>query len=66
MRPGAVAGMADIFLANAGNVDVRLPARLDLPRACTLADGINGYTLAYGREGICAPTPSIRLASRAL
>ncbi|MGO4703322.1 DUF3142 domain-containing protein [Dyella sp. 2RAB6] len=48
-QPGAVAGAADIVLRNDGEVDARLPSRIDLPAACSIADGVNGYAL--GQQG---------------
>ncbi|MGH7813642.1 MAG: hypothetical protein ACREQI_06525 [Candidatus Binataceae bacterium] len=44
--------MSNIVLINAGDVDGKLPARIDLPASCTVADGINGYTLGYDRSGL--------------
>jgi len=46
-QPGAAPGAADIVLRNDGEVDVRVPARIELPASCTIADGVNGYALAY-------------------
>ena len=38
-----------VVLQNTGEVDVVLPARVNLPKTCTYADGVraNGYTLQY-------------------
>lgn len=46
-QPGATPGAMDIVLRNDGEVDARLPARIGLPVGCTIADGVNGYVLAY-------------------
>lgn len=46
-QPGAAPGAVDVVLRNDGDVDVRLPARIELPAGCAIADGINGYALAY-------------------
>jgi hypothetical protein len=45
-RPGFAAGALDIVLFNTGEADSTLPAEIDLPQGCKLADGVNGYTLA--------------------
>jgi hypothetical protein len=44
-QPGAAPGAADVVLRNDGDVDARLPARIELPAACSIADGVNGYVL---------------------
>lgn len=49
-QPGAAPGAQDLVLRNDGEVDARLPARIELPAGCTIADGVNGYALAY-RQG---------------
>lgn len=46
-QPGAAPGAADIVLRNDGETDARLPARIGLPAGCAVADGVNGYALAY-------------------
>lgn len=46
-QPGAVAGAVDVVLRNDRDVDVRLPTRVGLPASCSIADGVNGYALAY-------------------
>ena len=46
-QPGATPGAANVVLRNDGEVDARLPARIELPPGCTIADGVNGYALAY-------------------
>lgn len=38
-------------LANRGNADTALPFTVRLDATCSAADGINGYTLEYDREG---------------
>jgi hypothetical protein len=45
-------GMSNIGLVNQGEVDGVLPTRIDLPPLCTIADGINGYTLAHSQSGL--------------
>jgi Protein of unknown function (DUF3142) len=40
-------GMVTITLINPGEVDALLPRQLALPADCTIADGINGFTLAH-------------------
>jgi uncharacterized protein DUF3142 len=45
-------GMSNIVLVNQGEVDGVLPPRIDLPPSCTIADGINGYTLAHSQSGL--------------
>ncbi|WP_448189283.1 DUF3142 domain-containing protein [Azospirillum sp. sgz301742] len=59
-RATATPGLADIVLANAGDIDADLPRSVVLDDSCTLADGINGYrlrrdgkhpTLESSREG---------------
>ncbi len=45
-------GMSNIVLVNHGDVDGGLPQRIDLPASCTIADGINGYTLAHSQSGL--------------
>jgi hypothetical protein len=51
-RPGAVPGLTDIVLENTSDIDAPLPSSLDLPRDCTLADGVNGYTFSESGKGI--------------
>ncbi|WZB74503.1 DUF3142 domain-containing protein [Achromobacter insuavis] len=48
--PGA-GGARDVRLANRGNADTALPFTVRLDATCSGADGINGYTLEYDREG---------------
>lgn len=48
-QPGAAPGAVDIVLRNDGEVDGRLPGRIRLPAGCTVADGVNGYVLAYAK-----------------
>jgi hypothetical protein len=45
-------GMSDIVLINEGDTDATLPPRIDLPPACTIADGVNGYTLDRTESGL--------------
>jgi len=45
-------GMSNIVLINEGDTDGTLPARIDLPRACTIADGVNGYRLDRTDSGL--------------
>lgn len=44
----AVPGVSDLVLVNPGEVDAELPRLIELPAACRLADGVNGYALAAG------------------
>ncbi|QWT18325.1 DUF3142 domain-containing protein [Bacillus sp. NP157] len=39
-------GASDILLENPASADAQAPARIDLPRGCELADGIDGYRIA--------------------
>lgn len=48
--PGA-GGARDVRLANRGNADTALPFTVRLDATCSAADGINGYTLEYDRDG---------------
>jgi hypothetical protein len=48
VRPGATAGMNLLVLSNTGDRDADLPRRIELPSACTIGDGANGYTLEAG------------------
>jgi hypothetical protein len=52
VEKSAIPGMNNIVLINQGDVDGGLPQRIDLPRSCTIADGINGYTLAHSQSGL--------------
>jgi hypothetical protein len=49
-RPDTATGARDIVLTDDAEVDAWLPHWIDLPRNCTAADGINGYSL--GANGI--------------
>ncbi len=44
-------GARNVLLANRGNSDAPLPFAIRLDGACRAADGINGYTLEYDRQG---------------
>lgn len=62
-------GMHNLVLINQGDIDAELPRRVELPATCTLADGINGYTLERAAlscigdtRGSCAANISSRLA----
>lgn len=48
-QPGSVPGAMDVVLRNDGELDARLPARIELPTGCAIADGVNGYALAYAQ-----------------
>jgi hypothetical protein len=59
VRQGATTGMNLLVLSNTGDRDADLPRRVELPRACAIGDGANGYTreasdahLALRREEI--------------
>jgi uncharacterized protein DUF3142 len=45
-------GMSNLVLINRGDVDAALPRTIELPDVCTLADGINGYTLAHNGSSL--------------
>lgn len=45
-----IAGAVAISLANEGGIDARLPRRVVLPADCTIADGINGFSLDHEGE----------------
>ena len=42
----------DVLLSSTGNADAELPGIVRIPGACSAADGINGYTLAYDAQGM--------------
>ncbi|WP_186455659.1 DUF3142 domain-containing protein [Nitrospirillum pindoramense] len=42
-RPTATPGLSTLVLVNDGAADAELPSGLDLPTACPLGDGANGY-----------------------
>lgn len=42
----------DVLLSSSGNVDAELPGIVRISGACSAADGINGYTLAYDAQGM--------------
>lgn len=44
-------GARNVVLVNGGNADTPLPFVVRLDARCNAADGINGYTLEYDREG---------------
>jgi hypothetical protein len=48
VRQGVTAGMNLLVLSNTGDRDADLPRRVELPRACAIGDGANGYTLEAG------------------
>lgn len=45
-------GARNVLLANRGNSDAPLPFAIRIDAACRTADGINGYTLEYDRQGL--------------
>lgn len=49
--PAGADGARNVMLANRGNADTPLPFIVRLDAACNAADGINGYTLEYDRDG---------------
>ncbi len=51
-RPSATPGMRDVVLVNDGDIDSPLPAWIDLPPACRIADGVNGYALNASSTGL--------------
>jgi hypothetical protein len=52
VRESATPGMRDIVLLNRGAVDAETPPAITLPRACTIADGVNGYVIAHAASGL--------------
>lgn len=48
VRAGQEPGLKDLVLVNEGDMDAELPESLSLPADCSLADGVNGYSLDYG------------------
>jgi len=52
VEKSTIPGMNNIVLINQGDVDGGLPRTIDLPASCTIADGINGYTLAHSQSGL--------------
>lgn len=44
-------GARNVLLSNQGNADAPLPFIVRLDARCPAADGINGYTLEYDRQG---------------
>jgi hypothetical protein len=52
VEKSTIPGMNNIVLINNGDVDGGLPRTIDLPASCTIADGINGYTLAHSQSGL--------------
>lgn len=50
-NPPGPGGARDLLLANRGNADTPLPFAVRLDPRCDAADGINGYTLEYDRQG---------------
>jgi hypothetical protein len=49
---GRLPGLYDVTIANPGDIDTALPARIALPAGCIVADGLNGYALAEGKAGL--------------
>ncbi|MET0505979.1 MAG: DUF3142 domain-containing protein, partial [Luteibacter sp.] len=52
LRPGRGAEAAEVILDNPGAIDAAAPAVVGLPAACRLADGIDGYAVRRGRDGL--------------
>lgn len=52
LQESTTPGMSDVLLVNTDEVDAMLPSRIELPRSCTEADGINGYSLEEGGADI--------------
>jgi hypothetical protein len=50
-KAGGQAGLSELMLVNAGDLDAELPRRVALPGGCGIADGINGYGLAQADGG---------------
>ena len=51
-QAAGASGARNVLLANRGNSDAPLPFAIRLDDACRAADGINGYTLEYDRQGM--------------
>lgn len=51
-QAAGASGARNVLLANRGNSDAPLPFAIRLDGACRAADGINGYTLEYDRQGM--------------
>jgi hypothetical protein len=49
---GDTPGVSHLMLINPGSLDANLPARIELPAACAIGDGINGYALGHGLSGL--------------
>jgi len=47
-----IPGMNNLVLVNEGAIDANLPRAVMLPTMCTLADAINGYTIARDGMGL--------------
>ena len=47
VQPSDTPGMNNLMLANTGDIDAELPRSIELPHLCTIADGVNGYTLGF-------------------
>lgn len=45
LRVSSTPGMSDVVLENIFPTDAMLPARVELPKTCSEADGANGYSL---------------------
>ena len=43
VRPSGRAGINLLSLENTGDIDLELPRRVEMPPACTIGDGANGY-----------------------
>jgi hypothetical protein len=49
VRNGETPGLSIFSLSNEGGTDAPLPKRLELPPACAIADGANGYRVQEGK-----------------
>lgn len=45
VRPSGRAGIDLLLLENTGDIDLELPWQVEMPPACTIGDGANGYAL---------------------
>jgi hypothetical protein len=52
LRPGDGDAAADVILDNPGAIDAPAPAVVSLPATCQVADGIDGYAVRRGRDGL--------------
>ncbi|MBB3228946.1 hypothetical protein FHW69_003594 [Luteibacter sp. Sphag1AF] len=59
-QPAATPGMLDVLIRNDGDTDAVVPASVDLPEGCRLADGIKGYVLHRDGNAVTLRTDDAR------